>query len=205
MGLGMVARKWIQWNFVSSKGSSMGSKQIGRFMMMVMLGCAQGFAQSATNAVASASPDAADGEAYIPSSLETLFSKESSYQTRCIFVNGLKIGLQEYEKDALLRFLASSPEEVGLSRSHYNSVGDKVLGALERQYSIQPELVDLLVDTFNDQDCDFTWRDYCVQHLGVLYASGGAAGKRELIRSVWQEAIRPESRMAGTVVLALYR
>lgn len=140
-----------------------------------------------------------------PPSLKPLFSEESGYQARCRFVQALGCNLPEAEVSALLEFIAAAPESVGLTRDQFNSVADKVVIALEQQVEPPSALVDLLMTMFRDQAGDFTWRDYCVQHLGALYASTAADTKREPIRAVWDEAIKPEAKMAGTVVLALRR
>lgn len=142
-------------------------------------------------------------EGGVPASLDPLLSVASSYLVRCKFALDLKSNLQADEIEALLTFIQSDPEDVGLSRGHFNSVGDKVIGALERQNTIPPALVDVLIEMFRDQEGSFTWRDYCVQHLGSLYATDAAIGKRDHIRQVWDEAIKPDVRMSGTVVLAL--
>jgi hypothetical protein len=144
-------------------------------------------------------------EANVPRSLEALFCPESSYLARCKIAQDLKSNLQYDEVAALLTFIHSDPQNVGLSRDHFNSVGDKVINVLERQQEIPPALVDTLMVMFRDEQGDFAWRDYCVQHLGSLYATDAAIGRREHIRQAWDEAMRPEVRMAGTVVLALRR
>lgn len=140
-----------------------------------------------------------------PSSLEPLFSEESGYQARCRFVQRLGSNLSEAEVSTLLEFIAAAPESVGLTRDQFNSVADKVVIALEQQVEPPSVLVDLLITMFQDKAGDFTWRDYCVQHLGALYASTAADQKRAQIRAVWDEAIKPEAKKAGTVVLALRR
>ena len=141
----------------------------------------------------------------VPASLEALFSPESGYLAKCNLAHDLGTSLQDDEVSALLRFISSSPKELSMTRGHFNSVGDKVINALQRQNTIPPALVDSLITMFNDKTGDFTWRDYCVQHLGQLYSSGASEGKREQVRTVWEAALKPESRMAGTVVLALRR
>lgn len=148
-------------------------------------------------------PVAEAAESAVPASLAPLFSGESSYITRCKFVEGLKSDLQADETAALLRFIESEPEEVSLMRDHFNSVADKVINALQRQKTVPPALVDSLITMFEDVSDDFTWRDYCVQHLGQLYGDDASNGKRDAIRAVFDEAMKPEARMSGTVVLAL--
>jgi hypothetical protein len=140
----------------------------------------------------------------VPASLEPLFC-DASYIERCRLVQGLKDNLSQAEVDALLLFIAADPRQLGLSRGHFNSVGDEVICALEDQRSIPPELTDRLIAMFNDESGEITWRDYCIQHLGSLYATEAAVGKRELIMKTFDVALQPGSRMAGTVVIALKR
>ena len=137
----------------------------------------------------------------IPSSLKSLFSK-SSYLERCRFVKDLRSDLSGDEINALFLFITASPAQVGLKRSHFNSVGDKVINKLESQNLVPPELVDHLIAMFYDETGDFTWRDYCVQHLGALYATDAALGKREQIFELFSAAMEADAGMAGTVTLA---
>ena len=148
-------------------------------------------------------PEPVQAQYVAPVGMAPLFSHDSSYLPRCRFVKNLKSNLQRNEIDALLQFITSSPKEVGLTRSHFNSVGDKVINALERQNAVPPELVDSLIAMFRDEEGNLTWRDYCVQHLGSLYATDAATGHREQIRQVWSDALNPDLHMAGTVILAL--
>ena len=112
--------------------------------------------------VSNSAPVSGVAELAVPASLAPLFSDESSYITRCKFLQGLKSDLQADEVDALLGFIESDPEEVGLMRGHFNSVADKVINALQRQKTVPPALEDSLITMFNDVSDDFTWRDYCV-------------------------------------------
>jgi hypothetical protein len=74
-------------------------------LFVLLFGVAQAGAQvlSATDTA----PEAAFVENAFPSSLEPLFSSESSYITRCRFVDDLKGDLQADEVAALLQFIAS--------------------------------------------------------------------------------------------------
>lgn len=148
-------------------------------------------------------PEFAQAEVQFPATLEPLFSHESSYLNRCRFARSLSRDQSDEEVNALLQFIISSPQYVGLTRDHFNSVGDKVINALERQNAMPPVLIDYLMMMFRDEEGNHTWRDYCIQHLGSTYSSDAASGKREQILQVWDEAIKPEVRMSGTVVLAL--
>ena len=138
----------------------------------------------------------------IPNSLRPLFS-DSSYQGRCRLVKGLKSDLYPAEIDALLFFISADPEQVGLSRDYFNSVGDKVINKLEEQENVPPALIDMLISMFSDDSGNFTWRDYCVQHLGSLYAGDAASGKRAAMLKTLNAALKPETHMAGTAILAL--
>lgn len=140
----------------------------------------------------------------IPESFKPLFgSDKSGYKKRYRFVDVLGSDLPEQELKALLMFIAADPETVGLTRGSFNGLGDKVLEKLEQQDAVPPELIDSLVAMFYDESGDSNWRDYCLQHLGALYRTDAANGKRPLIRQLYTDAMKPESGMAGTAVLAL--
>ena len=142
--------------------------------------------------------------ATVPLRLHTLFNgAETGYPMRCRFVKALGTALPEAEVAALLLFVTSTPEAVGMSRGHFNSVADKVLNKLEEQDHVPPVLIDHLMGMFYDESGDYTWRDYCIQHLGSLYSTPTADGKREAIRRVFKDAAHPDVGMAGTVALAL--
>lgn len=140
----------------------------------------------------------------ITHSLRPLFS-ESSYQERCRLVKGLNNDLQQAEVDALLLFISCAAEQVGLSRDQFNSIGDKVVNKLEEQENVPPVLIDMLISMFSDDAENFTWRDYCVQHLGTLCANDAALGKRAAILKTLNAALKPETHMAGTAILALQK
>jgi hypothetical protein len=142
--------------------------------------------------------------ATIPLKLRMLFDgAKSSYPMRCRLVKALGTSLPDTEVSALLLFITSTPEAVGMSRGHFNSVADKVLNKLEEQENVPSVLIDDLMGMFYDESGDYTWRDYCVQHLGSLYSTPVADGKREAIRRVFEDAAQPGSKMAGTAALAL--
>ena len=139
----------------------------------------------------------------VPASLETLFSAETSYLGRCAFVKNLTDALSDREVQALLRFVTSQPGDLGLTQDQFNSLGDKVINLIERQERLPPELPDVLIAMYQDVSQDRVWRDYCLQHLGAVYGREAVAGKREQIQQLFESAL--ETRMAGTVILALRR
>lgn len=140
----------------------------------------------------------------IPPSLHTLFSgNQCGYIARCRFVKSLGTSLSDAEIASMLLFITSTPEAVGMNRGHFNSVGDKVINKLEEQVSVPPVLIDHLMAMFYDESGDYTWRDYCVQHLGSIYSTSAADGKREAILQLFKDAAHPDVGMAGTAALAL--
>lgn len=173
-------------------------KRFGMVMMVWALGVA-GVAWASAGLDAGAERVT---EQACPARLAPLFS--GSYPERCRLLRGLGEALSAAEVDALLAFIVATPESVGLDRAHFNSVADKAVIALERQVAVPSAFVEALAGMAVAEGGDPTWRDYCVQHLGVLYATATSA-ERDRIWVVWTDALAADSGMAGTVVLALRR
>lgn len=135
-----------------------------------------------------------------------LFSGENlgGYVPRRHFVGSLGQELSGNEIRALLMFVHATPQDVGLSESSYNAVGDEVLLKLEDQKKLPVDYSDHLVVMHYDQTRNRIWRDYCIQHLGTVY-SRIPEQKRPVVRQLYMDALKPKSDFAGTALLSMRR
>lgn len=142
----------------------------------------------------------------VPAHLHPLFGWDSigGYVPRRRMVEALGQDLSGDEVRALMMFVRAKPAEVGLSESDFNGVGDVVLLKLETQKELHPDYSDHLAVMFYDQALNATWRDYCIQHLGTVYARIPEE-KRPVIRQLYLDALEPGSDFAGTTLLSMKR
>lgn len=141
----------------------------------------------------------------VPTYLYPLFGWNSSsgYVPRRRLVESLGQNLSADEIRALFMFIHARPEQVGLTESDYNAVGDVVLLKLEDQKQLPADYSDHLVVLFYDQSRNHTWQDYCIQHLGTVYQRMPQE-KRPVIRQLYLDALEPGS-FAGTTLLSMKR
>lgn len=142
----------------------------------------------------------------VPMHLHPLFGWKDigGYVPRRRLVQSLKHELSDDEVRAMLMFVRSRPEEVGLSDEDFNGVGDVVLLKLEEQKFLHPDYTDHLVVMFYDESLNTQWRDYCIQHLGTVYPRT-PADKRPVIEQLYADAMQPGSEFAGTALLSMKR
>ncbi len=126
------------------------------------------------------------------------------YVPRRRMVEAIDHELSAEEVQALLMFARSKPDDVGLSESDFNGVGDVVLLKLEDQKQLPANYSDHLVVLFYDQSRNHTWRDYCIQHLGTVYKRAPEE-KRPVIRQLYLDTLEPGSDFAGTTLLSMKR
>lgn len=126
------------------------------------------------------------------------------YVPRRRMVEALGNDLSDADIRALLAFVRSMPEAVGLDESGFNGVGDVVLLKLEEQPQLPSDFADHLVAMFYDEVLNAIWRDYCIQHLGTVYQCVPKE-KRSLIRQLYQDALEPGSTFAGTTLISMKR
>ena len=127
-----------------------------------------------------------------------------SYVSRRRLLESLGDALSANEIRALYMFLHAAPEQVGLSRSDYNGVGDVLLLKIEDQKILPEDYSDHLVFMFLDETRDKTWRDYCLQHLGTVYRRMPEE-KRPIIKQTYLDALEPGSIYAGTALISMRR
>lgn len=142
----------------------------------------------------------------VPAHLHPLLGWQNAggYVPRRRLVESLGENLSGDEVRALVMFLYAKPDQVGLTESDYNAVGDVVLLKLEDQKKLPSDYTDHLVVMFYDQSRNSTWRDYCIQHLGTVYQRIPAE-KRPVIRQLYLDTLEPGSSFAGTTMLSMKR
>jgi hypothetical protein len=142
----------------------------------------------------------------VPMHLHPLFGWKDigGYVPRRRFVEALGDTLSADEVAALILFARRKPEDVGLSESDFNGVGDVVLLKLEEQKKLPVDYTDHLVVMFYDESLNPQWRDYCIQHLGTVYPRT-AEEKRPVIRQLYNDALASGSAFAGTTLLSMKR
>lgn len=138
----------------------------------------------------------------IPAHLRVLFGLEPDrrYVTREVFVAELRV-LTEAEKQALIRLLYVTADEVYLQPSELNSLKDSVVKVLKRQAGFAGELAAKLMVSYDDVHTDLVWRDCCIQHLADLYRQDPANSE---IQQVLLRASKERSgNLAATALLAI--
>lgn len=88
-----------------------------------------------------------------------------------------------------------------------HAVKNDISMAIQRCTPPRADYAALLVELAADATQDATWRDYCLQHMGVWYASADRAGQ-ESMRTALFAATRGAGRagsFAGTALIALRR
>jgi len=130
---------------------------------------------------------------------------EHPYAERRGALEKLGRNLTAGEAAALLDFLARPPAEDALPANLLNALRNDVANLIVSQQELPADAVSRFVTMFHDAKQDATWRDYCIQFLGVLYGRAGEED-REAMRAVFAEGMKEQATtMAGTVLLAMAR
>jgi len=138
----------------------------------------------------------------VPESLHFLFDgKKTAYSLRFDMTDLLKNNLSDMEIKYLLRFICSEPSALGMTRRDFNAIGDRVINKLKSQNVVPEGLIVALIGMFYDENCNFEWRDYCLQHLGILYSTSVCEKKRGEVLQLFKDAI--EHEMPGTALIAV--
>jgi hypothetical protein len=142
----------------------------------------------------------------VPAHLHPLLGWQNSggYVPRRRLIESLGQNLSADEIRSLVMFIHAKPDQVGLTESDFNAVGDVVLLKLEDQKQVPADYTDHLVVLFYDESRNPTWRDYCIQHLGTVYQRTPEE-KRPVIRQLYLDTLEPGSDFAGTTLLSMKR
>ncbi len=142
----------------------------------------------------------------IPGSLGGVMGSrpDADYFTRIRAVHALGENLSDAEIKALLWLLDRRAGEDPLPLDQLNALKNDTANLLKRYPRIHLKLSRELIRMYRDQSCDQVWRDYCIQHLGVLYADLVACDRHHSPSAVlWEAAQETDSSIGGTALIAL--
>lgn len=113
--------------------------------------------------------------------------------------------LSETERKTLLDFLKTTPDKSGLDSNRLTHVKNDVANLLVTQDGVMDWLAEALLVLRNDTGQDVTWRDYCVQFLGVLIPRLSFACREKVLSTLVGIAKKAADATAGTAIVALGR
>lgn len=131
---------------------------------------------------------------------------EKAYLPRLKAVRALDSGtpLSDGERAALLAFLRRTDGAEGTEEMELAAVKNDVTEHLLRLPGMPGDLARDLLAMQADAAQSATWRDYCVQFLGRVYAATPDAGLREEVRErLYALADSADTETCGTALLAL--
>ena len=129
---------------------------------------------------------------------------EQGFPARLKAVHDLGQDLPEAEVAGLYSLLYRKKGEDGLPPDGLNALKNDAANALKAQHQPPKDLARHLMSMYYDPTQDAIWRDYCVQHLGSLYAKTADEQEQRWIRDLfWQATEETAGSIAGTALIAL--
>jgi HEAT repeat protein len=131
-----------------------------------------------------------------------------SHAARLQAVRALSKDLLPDEVQALYGFLnrksGEDPASAQASSAERNALKNDVVNALKMQTVMPADLPARLIAMFNDPAHDPVWRDYCIQHLGSVYAGITPLALQEQARqTLWTATSEKQGSIPGTALIAL--
>jgi hypothetical protein len=127
-----------------------------------------------------------------------------SHAARLQAVRALSKALSSNEVHALYGLLNRKSGEDPATPAERNALKNDVVNALKMQKVIPADLPARLIAMFNDPAHDAVWRDYCIQHLGSVYADITPLALQEQARqTLWTAASEKQGSIPGTALIAL--
>ncbi|MBM4165235.1 MAG: hypothetical protein FJ222_12465 [Lentisphaerae bacterium] len=127
-----------------------------------------------------------------------------SHAARLQAVRALSKELLPDEVQALYGLLDRKSGEDPASSAERNALKNDVVNALKMQTVMPADLPARLIAMFNDPAHDPVWRDYCIQHLGSVYAVITPLALQEQARqTLWTAASEKQGSIPGTALIAL--
>ena len=127
-----------------------------------------------------------------------------SHAARLQAVRALSKTLSSNEVHALYGLLDRKSGEDPATPAERNALKNDVVNALKMQKVIPADLPARLIAMFNDPAHDAVWRDYCIQHLGSVYAEITPLALQEQARqTLWAAASEKQGTIPGTALIAL--
>ncbi|MGE4301852.1 MAG: hypothetical protein AB7F40_09660 [Victivallaceae bacterium] len=126
----------------------------------------------------------------------TIVANDIDAVKRYRMVNELSDKLSQAEIDALYAYLQNHD-----SGSYIYGTKNDIINRLRAQQQPPPELTDVLLGIYRDENQDIVTRMYALQHLRPWYREQGQKDLR--IKEALDEALsRPETELAGVALLA---
>jgi len=145
-----------------------------------------------------------ESETAIPHRIAPIFGENGeNYLVRLEAIRQLGRNLSDEETDALYDFLHREAGEDALSADKLNALKNEVVNVLKRQRRHPGKLIRHLVELYRDKAQHPVWRDYCIQHLGTLFAAAQGEQKEAVTDILWSATDEKKSGMAGTALIAL--
>lgn len=127
-----------------------------------------------------------------------------SHAARLQAVRALSKALSSNEVHALYGLLDRKSGEDPATPAERNALKNDVVNALKMQKVMPADLPARLIAMFNDPAHDAVWRDYCIQHLGSVYADTTPLAMQEQARqTLWAAASEKQGPIPGTALIAL--
>ncbi len=124
-----------------------------------------------------------------------------NYFARINEVNSLGDNLSDEDVQTLFALLNRKAGEDPMGPEKLDAIKNDTVNALRRQKSIPADLANNLMAMYYDKGHNNVWRDYCIQHLGGIYAE--VSEKDAIAGVLWDGALDAESGIAGTSLIAL--
>ena len=129
---------------------------------------------------------------------------EAPFPARLQAVRALSKTLSSNEVQALYALLNRKNGEDPAAPGERNALKNDVVNILRGQQTLPSDLPVRLMAMFNDPTHDAVWRDYCIQHLGVLYPDiTPPARQTEACTLLWSAAAEKPGSIPGTALIAL--
>ncbi|MEG2075645.1 MAG: hypothetical protein RRY34_03995 [Victivallaceae bacterium] len=126
-----------------------------------------------------------------------------SYEIRAQSIAKINNNLTDAELNSIKEFLHEKRPD-NISVLAYNSLKNELVRIILRQ-NRQNELVcDWLIEMFADKKNEITWRDYCVQFLGLIYPRSSAEYKVKIKDELINALKELDNGVAGASLIALY-
>jgi len=127
-----------------------------------------------------------------------------SYAVRGEAARALPKNLSPEEIHALYGLLQRKAGDDPAPANHLDAIKNEVANALKSQDHLPPDLVAVLSKLFRDQGQGEAWRDYCIQHLGDVYARLKDNADQKLAReTIWSATSEKMGSIPGTALIAL--
>jgi len=139
-----------------------------------------------------------------PDRLAPLFDRQTAYLARVRCLDEVSPSLSDDETYALLQLIHYPARQSGLRAEESDAFRNVLANALKASALNTDTFAEHLMAMFQDQTESPVWRDYCIQHLGSIWAGLSEHRKGYARKLLWQATRDETGAIAGTALLALY-